>query len=149
MTTEITLTTTLLQLGNNVGIPLTDEQLASLGRGKRVPVIVALNGYRYASTTAQMGGRNLIGVSAAVRRAAGVAGGETHEITLQVDDAPRTVEAPAELAEAFAAEPALAAAWQQLAPSRQKEHARSIAEAKAADTRARRVEKTLEALRGA
>jgi hypothetical protein len=43
-------TTTLLQMGNNVGIEIPDDVVAELG-GKRVPVIITLDGgYTYQNT---------------------------------------------------------------------------------------------------
>lgn len=143
--------TALLQQGNNVGIEIPDAVVADLG-GKRVAVRITLRGgageYTYTSTTAVMGGRNLVGLNSEHRAASGFRGGDDVEVEMVRDDAPRTVETPEELATAFAADPELAAAWERLAPSRKKEHARAIAEAKAPETRARRVEKTLAALRG-
>jgi hypothetical protein len=108
-----TFTTTLLQLGNNVGIEIPDAVVAELG-GKRVPVVVTLDGgYSYRSTTAVMGGKNLVGLNAAHRAASGAA-----------------------------------AAWDRLAYSHRKEHARAITEAKSEDTRVRRVAKAVSMLRG-
>lgn len=143
-----TFTTTLLQSGNNVGIEIPDEVVAELG-GKRVPVLITLNGtYIYTSTTAVMGGKNLVGVNSEHRAASGVAGDDVVEVTMVRDDAPRIVEVPEALAVELAADPVAAAAWEKLAPSHRKEHARSITEAKAEETRARRVEKTMAKLRG-
>jgi hypothetical protein len=143
-----TFTTKLLQLGNNVGIEIPDDVVAELG-GKRVPVVITLpGGYSYRSTTAVMGGKNLVGVNAAHRAASGAAGGQVVEVTIERDEAPREVEVPQELATALAEDPAAADAWANLAVSRRKEHARAISEAKAAETKARRVEKTMAALRG-
>lgn len=56
----VTFTTALLQLGNNVGIEVPEDVVLSFGAGKRVPVIVTIAGYSYASTTAVMGGRFLL-----------------------------------------------------------------------------------------
>jgi hypothetical protein len=143
-----TFTTTLLQSGNNVGIEIPDDVVAELG-GKRVPVVVTLDGgYNYRSTTAVMGGKNLVGVSAEHRTASGVAGGQVVEVTIVRDDGPREVEVPPALAEALAADPVAAAAWEKLAYSHRKEHARAITEAKAEETRARRVAKAVAMLRG-
>lgn len=143
-----TFTTTLLQSGNNVGIEIPDAVVAELG-GKRVPVRITLNdAYTYTSTTAVMGGRNLVGVNSEHRAASGVRGGDVVEVTMVRDDTPREVEVPPALAEALAADPVASEAWDRLAYSHRKEHARSIAEAKADDTRARRVAKTLASLRG-
>lgn len=144
-----TFTTTLVSAGgNNVGIVLADDQLADLGRGKRAPVTVTLNGYTYRSTPGVMGGRNLVGVNAAHRKASGVAAGDTLEVTIEVDDAPRVVEVPEVLATALAADEAASTRWDAWAPSARKEHARSIGDAKTGDTRDRRLAKTMAALRG-
>jgi Bacteriocin-protection, YdeI or OmpD-Associated/Domain of unknown function (DUF1905) len=139
--------TTLLQLGNNVGIEVPEEVVTGFGAGKRVPVTVTINGYTYSSTVAVMGGKYLVGVSAAHRKAAGVAGGEEHDVTLEHDAAPRTVEVPADLADALAAAGAHEA-FDALAYSQRKEHARSVVEAKKPETRDRRIAKIVEQLAG-
>jgi hypothetical protein len=143
-----TFTTELLQSGNNVGIVIPDAVVAELG-GKRVPVVVTLDGrYSYRNTTAVMGGLNLVGLSAEHRAASGFRGGDRVEVTIERDDAPREVEVPEALAAALADDPVAAAAWDKLAYSHRKEHARAITEAKAEDTRARRVAKAVAMLRG-
>jgi hypothetical protein len=145
----VTFHTTLISGGGNTtGIETPEEVVLGLGRGKRVPVVVTVNGYTFRNTTAFMGGQYLVGVSAAHRAASGLKGGDEIEVTLEVDDAPRVVEVPPELAEALAADPVAAAAWQKLSYSHQRQHAEPIADAKAPETKARRVEKTLEILRG-
>lgn len=68
--------------------------------------------------------------------------------TVELDDQPRTVELPADLAAALAAEPEAQRAFEALAPSRKKEHLRGIEEAKKPETRARRLEKVMSMLRG-
>jgi Bacteriocin-protection, YdeI or OmpD-Associated/Domain of unknown function (DUF1905) len=132
--------------GNTAGIVIPDHVVEQLG-GKRVPVIVTLNGsYSYPNTTAVMGGRYLVGVSQEHRAASGFGVGDTVEVTLERDDGPRTVEVPDDLALALANDPVAAKAWDALAFSHRKEHVRAITEAKAADTRARRVDKAIERL---
>ena len=144
----VTFHTTLISGGGNTtGIEIPEEVVLALGRGKRVPVIVTVNGYTFRNTTAFMGGQYLVGVSAAHRAASGLKAGDPIEVTLEADDAPRVVEVPPELAEAFAADPVAAAAWQKLSYSHQRQHAEPIAEAKSPETKARRVEKTIAALR--
>lgn len=59
---------------------------------------------------------------------------------------PRTIEAPPDLAAALAGDAAARALWDQLTYSHRKEHVGYIDEAKKAETRARRVAKTVEAL---
>jgi hypothetical protein len=142
-----TFRTTLLQSGNNVGIEVPEEIVHGFGAGKRVPVTVRLNGYTYSSTVAVMGGKYLVGVSAAHRAAAGVAGGEEHEVALEHDSAPRTVAVPDDLATALA-DAGLTESFGGLAYSQRKEHARAVTEAKKPETRERRVAKIVQLLQG-
>lgn len=142
-------TTLLATGGNNVGIVVPDEILASFGAGKRVPVVVTIDGgYSYRTTTAVMGGKNLVSFNADTRAKTGRGAGDEVEVTLEHDTAPRTVEVPEVLAVALAADPVAAAAWEKLAPSHKKAHADAILAAKSDETRNRRVAKTLEALLG-
>ena len=138
----------IIQLGNNTGIEVPPDVPTQLGGGKTPLVTVTLNGFTYPSKIASMGGRLLIPVSAEVRARAGVKGGENHEIELVLDDKPRVIEPPADLAAALAANPAAAAAWDRLAPSHKKAHVTAIEGAKAADTRARRVDKAIATMLG-
>jgi len=138
-------TTTLLLNGNNVGIVVPEEVVEGFDAGKRVPVIVTINGYSYPSTIAVMGGQYLVGVAAVHREAAGVAGGETHEVTLTHDTSARDTPVPDDLAEALDAA-GVRERFNALAPSHRKEHVRSVTEAKAEATRRRRIEKVVAAL---
>jgi len=144
-----TFTTTLWSPGgNNVGIVVPEDVVLSFGRGKRVPVIVTVDGgYRYPNTIASMGGRYLISFNAETRKATGKGAGDEIEVMLEVDDSPRTVTPPDALAAAFAAEPELAGAWERLAPSRQKAHAASVTDARTEETRQRRIKKIVAELR--
>ncbi len=133
-------------MGNNTGILVPPEVRDALGGGKNPLVRVSLAGHSWGSKIATMGGDLLIGVSADIRKLTGVAGGETHEVTLELDDQPRVVEAPDDLMAALTANPSAQAAWDKLAPSHKKAHVTAIEGAKAADTRARRVQKAIAAL---
>jgi hypothetical protein len=139
-------TTTLILNGRNVGIEVPEDVVLGFGVGKRVPVIVTIAGYSYPSTIAVMGGKYLLPVAAEHREAAGVAGGETHEVTLTHDTSPRITPVPDDLAEALA-QAGLREEFDALAPTHRKEHVRSVTDAKAEATRRRRVEKVVEALR--
>jgi hypothetical protein len=142
-----TFRTTLLQNGNNVGIDVPEGVVLGFGAGKRVPVQVTVNGHTWSSTVAVMGGKYLVGVPKAHREAAGVAGGETHEVTLEHDTSERTVDVPADLAAALA-EAGLRDRFDALAYSHRKEHVRAIEDAKSAATRERRIAKAIEKLAG-
>jgi hypothetical protein len=133
-------TTTLAQgeSKNVVGIVIPPEVVTALGAGKRPPVKVTLNGYTYQSTVAVMGGDFMVGVAAEHRQKAGVSGGETLEVQIELDAAPRTVELPADLAAALTEAGAMAA-FEALAPSYRKEHVRNVNDAKSDETRQRRI----------
>lgn len=147
--TSQTFRTTLFAAGgNNVGIVVPPEVVEAFGRGKRVPVVVTIDGgYSYRNTIASMGGQFLLSFNAQTRKATGRGAGDEVEVRLDVDDQPRVVEVPAELAAAFADDPAAKDAWDELSYSHQREHAEAIAGAKQEATRARRVEQTLAKLR--
>ena len=134
--------------GNNVGIVVPDEVVTAFGRGKRVPVVVTVDGeYTYRSSVASMGGRFLVSFNAETRAATGRGAGDEIAVRLEVDDAPRTVEPPAELAAAIGADAALTRAWEALSPSKQKAHALAVESAKTDETRDRRIAAVLAALR--
>jgi hypothetical protein len=136
--------TTIERTGpNTAGIPVPDEVLIALGGGRRPAVTVSLNGYTYRSTVGAMGGRSLIPLSSAHRAASGLAGGETLDVDIELDSAPRTVEVPADLAAALAAEPAAQATFDRLSYSDRSWHVLQIESAKAVDTRARRIAKSV------
>jgi hypothetical protein len=108
-----------------------------------------LNGVGFRSSTMPTGGGGAcLGVHKATREAAGATFGETVVVEIEVDDASREADLPADLAAALAAEPALRAAFEGLAPSRRRELASSVAEARREDTRARRLVRVIEQLRG-
>lgn len=122
------------------GIEIPEEVIAALGKGKKPPVKVTLNGYTYRTTVAVMGGKFLIPLSAEHRNAAGVQGGDVVEVTLELDTEPRTVTVPDDLAQALS-EAGATAAFDALAYSARKEHVRQVESAKALETRNRRIAK--------
>lgn len=134
------------QFGNNTGIEVPAELLERLGGGKRPAVNMTVNGFSYPSTVGTMGGRHLIPFSSDKRAATGIAGGDAITVDLELDAAPRIVEPTPDLAEALAANPAAAAAWERLAPSHRKAHVTAIEGAKAVETRVRRVAAAVEKL---
>lgn len=127
---------------------LDDEQVAAIGEGaKRFPVVATINGHSWRTTVARMGGEFLVGLKREVRESAGAEAGDTVEVALELDTAPREVYVPEALAAAVRADKAAAAAFEALAFAHRKEYARWVAEAKREETRERRVAKALEQLR--
>ena len=140
--------TTVEQAGKTAtGLPVPDEVVTALGGGRRPAVRVVVGRHTYRSTVAPMGGRFLVPLSAANRTAAGVEAGQEVDVRIELDEAPREVEVPADLAAAMAAEPAVSAFFERLAPSHRKEWVRWVTEAKKAETRSTRITKAVELLR--
>lgn len=135
--------TEMLQMGNNTGIEVPVHVVDALGAGKRPAVVVDVNGYRYRSTIAPMGGKFLIPFSAERRNESGISGGDAIDVDLTVDVEPRTVEVPDDLRAALAGSAEAAAKWERLSYSKQKAHVTAVRGAKAADTRSRRIAKVI------
>lgn len=145
---SVQLKATLVARGPAAAVVLSDEQVAIVGEGaKRFPVRATVNGYSWRTTVARMRGEALLGLNREVRESAGVQAGDTVDVAIALDTAPREVDVPEALAEALAAEPAARAAFDALSFTRRKECARWIAEAKRQETRDRRVAEAVQSLR--
>ncbi|WP_328460996.1 YdeI/OmpD-associated family protein [Actinoplanes sp. NBC_00393] len=133
--------------GNTTGFQVADEIVDGLGGGGRPKVVVRVNGYEFRSSIARMGGDYWLGVSAERRAAAGIEGGEVYDVEVELDTAPRAIEVPEDLAAALAGEPAAKTFWESMSFSNQRWHAEQLTSAKTAETRARRLAKSLDLLR--
>jgi len=132
--------TTIERTGpNTAGSPVSDEVLTALGGGRRPAVTVTVN----RSTVGAMGGRSLIPLSSTHRSAAGVEGGETLDVEIGLDTAPRTVVVPENFATAPAAEPVALATFERLSNSDRSWHVLQVEGAKAPETRVRRIAKSV------
>ena len=141
-------TATILQSGKTAtGIEVPPLVVAALGSSKKPSVFVTLNGYTYCSTVAVMGSKFVIPVSSEVRGAARVAGGDTLEVEVALDTAPRVLELPEDFVVALSSDAAAKAFFAGLSYSNQRRHTLSIEGAKTPETRARRVQKAIEDLR--
>ncbi|HET8787218.1 MAG TPA: YdeI/OmpD-associated family protein [Actinomycetes bacterium] len=140
--------TTIVQSGKNTtAIQVPEEVMEALGAGKRPAVTVTVNGYRYRSTVASMGGVAMVSLSAEHRAGAGVAGGDEVEVDLELDTAPREVEVPADLAAALDAEPAARSTFDGLSYSNRSWHVLQVTGAKTDETRRRRIARSVDLLK--
>jgi hypothetical protein len=139
-------TTTLAGTTTTTGIVVPPEVVEELGKGKKPPVVVTVNGHTYRNTVAVMGGQYMISLSAKNREAAGVAAGDEVEVELELDTAPREVVVPADFAAALAAEPKAKAFFDTLSFSQRSWFVLGIEEAKKPETRANRITKAVERL---
>jgi Bacteriocin-protection, YdeI or OmpD-Associated/Domain of unknown function (DUF1905) len=140
---SVSFETTVTATGNNTGILVPDEVIEQLAGGRRPPVVVSVNGYEYRTTVGVMNGKHMISVSAAVRTATGLKGGDPVHVTLTVAESPREVTIPADFAAALAADEQAGVFFGKLSNSLQRYHVDSITAAKSADTRQRRIDKAI------
>ena len=139
-------TTILSPGGTKAGIVVPPDAVAALGGGQRPPVTVTVGSYTYSSTVAVMGGQHLIGLSNEHRRASGISIGDEVDVTLQLEVGPRPLELPADLAAALDAVPAARTFFDGLSRSVRQVHVVGVEGAKTAETRARRIAKSVEML---
>jgi Bacteriocin-protection, YdeI or OmpD-Associated/Domain of unknown function (DUF1905) len=140
--------TTIRQEGKTaMGFEVPPAAVEELGAGKRPPVTVTINGYTYRNTVAVLGGKFMIGVSSDHRGPAGVTGGEEVDVELGLDTAPRVIDVPADLETALEGDPAARTTFDRLSYSNKSWHVLQVTGTKNPETRARRVEKSVAALR--
>ncbi|MDQ2973218.1 MAG: YdeI/OmpD-associated family protein [bacterium] len=137
---KTTFETTIRGFGNNTGIEVPSENISELGVSKKPPVIVTIAGYSYKSTVAVMKGMFLISLSKAHREAANLSAGDKISVVLTLDDGPREVVIPEELRARLKHEN-LTEKFSNLAYSKRKEFCRQVSEAKAEETKIRRLDK--------
>jgi len=127
-------------------VPLPFDPKAAFGKA-RAPVRGTVNGAPFRSTVAIYGGVGYLGVAKALRTAAGADVGDEVDVEIVLDDSPREVDVPRELAALLARDREAARAFDALSFTHRREYARWIAEAKRADTKERRVARAAEMLR--
>jgi len=129
------------------GITVPPDIIESLGAGKRPSVLITVNGHSFSTTIGSMKGAFKIPVSAERRGLIGAEAGETLHVSMILDEAPAEIKVPSELAEALASDRGSAEFFAGLTQSQRKGYIVSIEGAKTSDTRQRRVEKALAALK--
>lgn len=132
--------------GTTTGFEVPAEIVDGLGGGGRPKVVATVNGYEFRSSIARMGGSHWLGFSAERRTAAGVEGGQVLDVDVVLDTEERVIEVPADLAEALAATPGARTFWDGLSFSKKQWHVLQVEGAKTAETRARRVARSVELL---
>jgi hypothetical protein len=131
--------------GAYVTIPFDVEQV--FGK-KRVKIKASIDGEPYRGTLVRMGTPcHVLLILKEIRQKIGKTFGDEVEVTLEEDVAPRVVEIPPDLEQALEGDPAAAACFAGLAYSHQREYVRYIEEAKRAETRQKRILKTIEMLK--
>jgi hypothetical protein len=134
--------------GGGTLVPIPKEVAAKLGLKGMPKINAVIAGTSYRGSLMPMGdGTYCLGVLKSIQEKAGVGQGDTITIELELDTAPRTVELPADLAEAIKGDKKATSAWEGLSYTNKKEIARSLEEARRPETRERRLIQALESLR--
>jgi hypothetical protein len=141
--TEKTYTAKIVADGQACYIPVPFDPRPVFGK-VRAPVKVTVNGYSFRSTIASMGGIVCIPLRKSNRDAAGVEGGDTVAVKIELDADERRVEPPADLIAALKDSPDGWSRWQGLSYTHQRELVEAIESAKKPETRERRIAGALE-----
>ena len=138
----------LLRAGKTAtGIIVPNSVVAALGPGRRHSVSVTINGHTYRSTVAPLGGDFMLPVSAEVREKCGIEGGDEIDIEIELDTKPREVTVPSDFAAALDKVPEARRFFDGLSYSNKQRHVLSIEGAKTSETRERRIERSVTALK--
>ena len=129
------------------GIRVPDEVVASLGPSKRPAVRVTIESYTYRNSVASMGGDFMLPVSAEVRENAGVVAGDEVDVDIELDTELREVSLPPDFADALDRDADARRFFDGLSHSNKRRLLIPIEEAKTAETRERRIAKTVTMLR--
>ena len=128
--------------GADVEVPFSIREV--FGTGGQVRVLATFDGHEYRGSVAPMGGGvHSLGVRKDVRAAIGKDVGDPVSVTIQRDDAPRTVEIPSELAVTLAGAPLAAERFDSLSYTHRREFAEWVAGAKKQETKDRRAAKAV------
>jgi hypothetical protein len=129
------------------GLHVPEAVVTGLGDRKRPRVRVTIGGHTYRSTVAVYDDELFLPLSAENRTKAGVAAGDEVDVDIELDTEPREVTVPPDLATALDADEQARAYFDALSYSHKREYVKWIAEAKKAETRQRRIAKTVTMLR--
>lgn len=112
----------------------------------RPAVKMTFCGETFSTRVAVYGGKYIMGIWKAVRERLELVDGQTIEVTLEADAAPRIVEPPKELATALKKNADARAGWEKMSFTHKREWAEAIADAKKPETREKRIAQAIAAL---
>jgi len=129
------------------GITVPPDIIEALGAGKRPAVLVTINGHSFSTTIGSMKGLFKIPVSAERRGHIGAEAGDILRVSVVLGDAPAEIEVPTDLTRALATDRGAREFFAGLTTSQRRSFIVPIEDAKTADTRRRRVQKSVDALK--
>jgi hypothetical protein len=137
--------TKLVKERNAVRLWVPAEPAERLGDERLVPAVVTINGTPVRTTLHKMSGGYMMAVNKAVQAQVGATAGDAVHVVVERDNAERTVEVPADLADALAKAGARDA-FDRLTLFRRNELLKSVTSARRDDTRARRIDQVVRTL---
>jgi len=129
------------------GIHVPDEIVEALGGGKKPAVKATIGSYTYRTSIGSMGGKFMLPVSKENREGAGIQAGDEIEVELELDAEPRELIVPEDFEEALNRHEEARRFFEGLSYSNKRRFVLNIEGAKSAETRQRRIEKSVELLR--
>jgi hypothetical protein len=129
--------------GGGAYVEVPGEVIAELGGGGRIPVRATFDGIAYRGSIASMGGCMALGILKQIRSELGKTVGDPVVVTVERDEAARTIDVPEDLAAALDAA-GMREAFDRLSFSHRREHVNAVNDAKKPETRARRIAKAVE-----
>jgi bacteriocin resistance YdeI/OmpD-like protein/uncharacterized protein DUF1905 len=123
------------------------DPVAVFGKRGRIPVRGTVNGAPYRSSLFNMGTGWFMVVNLTLRAQAKCGVGDRVRVTMERDDAKRTIRPPADLKRALAKSAHAQSVWKSSSYTFQKEHVLWLEDAKQAETRTRRLAKLMALLR--
>lgn len=142
---SVTYETKVIGYKNHASLAIPDDVLAKLGTNRRAPLKVTINGYTYQSTATAVDGECRVVFPQKDRDAAGAKADDIVMVTLELDAGVREVAMSEELSAALQ-NAGLTEVFEALTYSKRKEFARQVSEAKAEETRLKRIAKVIESL---
>lgn len=143
-----TFTATIIDAGGGgafVEIPFDVEAVFG---SKRPKVKALIEGVPYRGLLVRMGGPNhILIILKSIREQIGKTFGDEIKVNVELDVEERVATVPAELKRAFKSDKEAKPAFEKLSYTHQKEYVKWIEEAKKTETRARRVEQTIQLLK--
>ena len=123
-------------------VPFNVQQV--YGTKAHVKVRGIIDGYPYRGLIANMGEGHMMVVKKEIREAIGKTAGDTVKVVMEIDTEPRIVDVPEDLQQALESNPQVKERFDRLSYTHRKEYVEWIEGAKKSETRANRIQKTIE-----
>jgi hypothetical protein len=123
-------------------VPFNVQQV--YGTKAHVKVRGIIDGYPYRGLIANMGEGHMMVVKKEIREAIGKTAGDTVKVVMEIDTEPRIVDVPEDLQQALESNQQVKERFDRLSYTHRKEYVEWIEGAKKPETRANRIQKTIE-----